>query len=152
MNNSIYYALIMLVAGLGIPVMAALNGGLGVKLQSPVQAASILFAVGLCGALSVLVLTEGIPSRLPLTQVPWYLYCGGVFVIFYILSITWVAPKFGISNAIAFVLLGQLLAMTVIDHFGLIGAQQYSITGQRATGLVLMAVGVFMVLNRPPST
>jgi len=39
MSSSINHALIMLCAGVGIPIMAALNGGLGVKLQSPVLAA-----------------------------------------------------------------------------------------------------------------
>ena len=149
MNNSIGYSLIMLAAGLGIPVMAALNGGLGGRLQSATLAAVILFAVGLAGALAVLLITEGLPARwtseLP---TPWYFYCGGAFVIFYILSITWVAPRFGVANAVSFVLLGQLIAMTVIDHFGLLGAPRYMITWQRMTGLVLMAAGVMMVVNR----
>ena len=42
MNSSFAYALLMLVAGIGIPVMATLNGGLGIKLQSPALAATIL--------------------------------------------------------------------------------------------------------------
>lgn len=62
MNNSVIYAFIMLLAGLGIPVMAALNGGLGARLQSPVLAATILFSFGFFVAASVLLITEGIPS------------------------------------------------------------------------------------------
>ncbi|MBX2846992.1 MAG: DMT family transporter [Acidiferrobacterales bacterium] len=152
MHNFGIYALIMLVAGVGIPIMAALNGGLGVKLQSAVLAAFILFAVGLLLALAVLLFTEGVPSSLPINSTPWYLYCGGLFVIFYVLSITWVAPNFGVSNAVSFVLLGQLLAMAFIDHYGFAGAPQYSMTGQRLIGLIVMAVGVLMVLNRAPTT
>ena len=40
MNNTIIYSSLMLFAGLGIPLMAALNGGLGNKLQSPALAAT----------------------------------------------------------------------------------------------------------------
>lgn len=40
----------MLIAGLGIPVMVALNGGLGSRLQSPALASSILLLVGLFGS------------------------------------------------------------------------------------------------------
>ena len=47
LSHSILYAMLMLIAGLGIPVMAALNGMLGEKLQSPALAATILFLVGL---------------------------------------------------------------------------------------------------------
>ena len=114
-------------------------------------AATILFAVGLIIALSALLMTEGFPQNLPLKSTPWYLFCGGVFVVFYILGITWVAPRFGVANAVSFVLLGQLIAMTVIDHFGFVGVPQYSVTMQRILGLLFMAVGVFMVVNRAPS-
>jgi len=37
----------MIAAGLGIPIMAALNGGLATKIQSPALAATILLSVGL---------------------------------------------------------------------------------------------------------
>ena len=150
-NNYIIYALVMLFAGLGIPVMAALNGGLGSKLQSPILAVSILFAVGLFIALSVLLVAEGLPKNISVRSTPWYLYCGGVFVIFYVLSITSIAPRFGIANAVSFVLLGQLIAMTVIDHYGFVGVTKCPVTSQRVIGLLLMAFGIFMVINRAPS-
>ena len=138
----------MLLAGLGIPIMAALNGGLATKLSSPALAATILFSVALFVAIIYLIFTEGVPSMLYMGNTPWYFYSGGFFVTFYILSISWAAPRFGISNAVAFVLLGQLVAMTLIDHFGLIGAPRYTMNTQRIVGLVLMAVGVFLVLNK----
>ena len=142
----------MLLAGLGIPLMAALNGGLGVKLQNPALAATILFIVGLAVSVTYLLVFEGVPAELYKSNIPWYFYFAGVFVMFYIFSITWVAPRFGISNAISFVLLGQLVAMSFIDHFGFIGALQNSLSLQRLIGLILMAVGVFMVAGRATST
>lgn len=148
MNSSVAYALIMLIAGLGIPIMAALNSSLGVKLHSPLLAVTILLAVGLLISLVALFVTQELPQNVQLKSIPWYLFCGGVFVIFYLLSITWVAPKFGVANAVSFVLLGQLIAMTIIDHFGFVGAPQYLITHQRILGLLLMSVGVVMVVNR----
>jgi transporter family-2 protein len=38
--------------------------------------------------------------------------------------------------------------MSVIDHFGLLGAQQYAITTKRVLGLVIMAVGIYLVLDK----
>lgn len=151
MNNFLTYSLVMLIAGLGIPVMATLNGGLGSKLESPALAATILFSVGLLVAVVYLLSTEGLPTSIYLPNTPWYFYLGGFFVMFYILSITWVVPHFGVSNAVSFVLLGQLIAMSVIDHYGLLGAAQYSLNLQRIAGLLLMAVGVYMVLDRVPT-
>lgn len=154
MNNSVIYALFMLAAGIGIPTMAALNGGLGGKLMSSTLATTISLGVGLTAAVIYLLATEGVPTKLYLPDTPLYYYLGGFCVVFYIISVTWIAPKFGISNAIAFALLGQLIAISIIDHFGLLGMQQYSLTLQRIAGLGLMAVGIFMVLQKstPVST
>ncbi len=148
LHHTVFYASLMLIAGIGIPIMATLNGTLGNKLQSPLLATTILFGVGLTASLIFLFLSEGTPKWSTRPSIPLYFYLGGLFVIFYILSITWVAPKFGIGNAVAFVLLGQLISMAVIDHFGLLGAPHYSISLQRFTGLVFMAIGVLLVVRR----
>lgn len=148
MNSTAFYASLMLFAGLGIPLMAALNGGLGAQLKSPALAATILFSVGLAVSLIYLFMNEGIPASLYNEGTPTYLYLGGFFVMFYILSITWVAPKFGISNAVSFVLLGQLISMSIIDHFGLVGMPKYSFTIQRFVGLLLMMGGIMLVLSK----
>lgn len=138
----------MLVAGLGIPVMAALNAGLGAKLQSPALAASILFLVAVTASLGFLFLFAGVPKPIPKASIPIYSYFGGLFVVFYILSITWIAPKFGVGNAVALVLLGQLISMSIIDHYSLLGAPHHPISLQRSVGLVFMAVGVFLAVRR----
>lgn len=148
MNNTLIYALFMLVAGIGIPTMATLNGGLSAKLLSSTLATAISLAVGFSAAVVYLLATEGIPEKLFQSGTPVYFYLGGFCVAFYIISVTWIAPRFGVSNAIAFALLGQLISMSLIDHFGLLGAQQYTLSLQRIAGLALMAVGVFMVLDK----
>jgi transporter family-2 protein len=148
MSQPITYAIVMLTAGLGIPIMAALNGGLGSKLQSPALATAILFGVGFLASLLFLFFSEGMPTFKNYDLIPKYYYLGGLFVIFYILSITWVAPKFGIGNAVSFVLLGQLVSMTVIDHYSLLGAPSYEVSVQRSIGLIFMVIGVFLVVRK----
>lgn len=144
----IFYALLMLIAGLGIPIMAVLNGGLGAKLNSPTLATTILFIVGGIISLGYLLLFGGGIKLNSAQSIPAYFYFGGFFVCFYIFGITWVAPKFGIGNAVSFVLLGQLISMTIIDHYGLLGARNYAISIQRVIGLVFMVLGVFLVVRR----
>ena len=65
-------------------------------------------------------------------------------IAFYVLSITFIAPKFGVGNAVFFVLLGQLISAALIDHFGLFGAQINPLSMTRAGGIFLMAVGVYV--------
>lgn len=148
MNHPVFYALVMLIAGLGIPVMAALNAGLGAKLENPMLASTVLFVVAIAAALASLLIFQGVPKSPFSGAVPFHFYLGGFFVVFYVLSITWVAPKFGVGNAVAFVLLGQLISIALIDHYKLMGALHHPITFQRFSGLVLMAVGVFLAVRR----
>lgn len=138
------YALIMLLAGIGIPILAALNAALGTRLGSPVAAGAILFVIAL---LCTLVILFGFDRPATLTKAagaPKYLFLAGVLTAFYVLSITFVAPRFGVGNAVFFVLLGQLISAAVIDHFGLFGAQISPLSLTRAAGIGLMAAGVFV--------
>ena len=137
------YALTMLAAGIGIPVLAALNAGLGTRLGSPVAAAAILFTVALTTTLVVLML-KGAPSLATIVTAPKHLFLAGRLVAFYSLSITFIAPKFGVGNAVFFVLLGQLISAALIDHFGLFGARISPLSLPRAGGIALMAAGVFL--------
>ncbi|MDX2426860.1 MAG: DMT family transporter [Cycloclasticus sp.] len=146
-NRTAIYAMIMLVAGLGIPIMGALSGGLGVKLASSGLASLTLCAVGVVISFSILFLLEGLPKKLPAEPVPIHFYLGGFCIVLYTLSITWVGPRFGIGNAVCFVLLGQLISMSTIDHFGLMGAPRSPISWQRVIGLLLMLAGVFLVVK-----
>ena len=142
--DTIRYATIMLTAGVGIPVLAALNAQLGSRIGSPAAAAVVLFAVALLAAVMALLLTAG-PA--PLTMVPrqpLHLFFAGLLVAFYVLSITWVAPRFGIGNAIFCVLLGQLVSAAIIDHFGLMGASARPLDFARAYGLAMMAAGMML--------
>jgi len=138
----------MLAAGVGIPIMAALSASVGTRHGSPALAASLLFLVALSISVAFLFTVGGGLRPSPKTWLPFYFYLGGVFVAFYVLSVTWVAPQFGVGNAVAFVLLGQLISMAAIDQFGLLGAPMHAITLQRSVGFILMSVGVFMAVRR----
>ena len=144
LDHPVFYAALMLLAGLGIPVFAALNGNLGARLQNPVLAAIIALSVGIFACLCVMLFSGNLPNLVLENTTPFYFYLGGLFVVFYVLSITWIAPKFGVGNAVAFVLLGQIISMATIDHFSLLGASYHPISTQRFTGLILMGIGVFL--------
>ncbi len=135
-------ALIMLAAGIGIPVLAALNAALGQRLGSPVAAGVILFLVALATT-SIVFFFSGASLKGALSAPP-HLFLAGTLVAFYVLTITWVAPTFGVGNAVFFVLIGQLISAALIDHYGLFGAVRHPLTLARASGIGVMAAGVFL--------
>jgi transporter family-2 protein len=136
-------ALLMVAAGIGIPIMATLNAGVGQQLQSPAAASAILFGLGLVAAGLIMAVT-GAPNAAQIAAVPLWRYAGALLVLFYILSITWAGPRIGIGNAVFFVLLGQLVAAATIDHYGLWGALKSELTLRRAAGILVMAFGVWL--------
>ena len=136
-------AAMMFAAGLGIPVFAALNAGLGQQLGGPVAATAVTFAIGFVIATAMLVFT-GFPAASTFTfERPW-LWIGAVVMLFYATPVAYSAPRIGLGNAIFFVLLGQIVAAAIIDHFGLLGSIQSAITPKRALGLAVMAFGLYL--------
>lgn len=138
-----HYALIMLAAGVGIPTLAALNAALGKYIGSPSAAAAILFSVALLTAIVATLLT-GPQAITRAATAPRHLLLGGFLVAFYVLSVTYIAPSFGVGNAVFFVLIGQLISAAAIDHFGLFGAQLSPLSLTRAAGLAVMGIGVWI--------
>lgn len=138
-----HYAVLMLLAGIGVPLLAALNAALGTRIGSPAAAATVLFVVALLSSAAVTLLT-GSEALRALAGAPRHLFLGGVLIAFYVLTITYVAPRFGVGNAVFFVLLGQLISAAAIDHFGLFGARVSPVSATRLLGIALMAAGVFV--------
>ena len=67
-----------------------------------------------------------------------------LFVAFYVIAVTFIAPKFGVGNAIFFVLVGQLISAAVIDHFALFGSLRFPVDARRFAGIALMVAGVWL--------
>ena len=140
------FATIMLLAGIGIPIMAAMTSSLGRHLSSPIAASAFAFLMAFGIALIALLITDkSFIKQIP--SAPKYLFVAGVFIAFYVLSISFVAPQFGVGNAIFFVLLGQLLSAALIDHYGLFGAQINHLSMMRISGILVMVLGVWLTQN-----
>ena len=141
-TSNLVLLILMFATGVGIPVMAALNGKLGTQLGSPWAAAFLLFALSAAISGVVMVLFAGMPQHGWFVTSPIY-YAGGLLVAFYVLSITYSAPRIGVANAIFFVLVGQILTAAAIDQFGLFGAMRSPLTATRLFGIALMLAGTY---------
>ncbi|MBV1877997.1 MAG: DMT family transporter [Pseudomonadales bacterium] len=148
LSNTLVLSTILFIAGIGIPIMASLNSGLGARLESPIAAAFVLFLLALA-VTAALLLMNPLPSSNQLMEIPAPFYLGGFFVAFYVLSITWIAPKIGLGNAIFLVLFGQIVAAAIIDHHGLFYVPKTPITAVRIVGIGLMGLGLYMA-KKPP--
>jgi bacterial/archaeal transporter family-2 protein len=142
--STVSYALWAFAAGALIPLMAILNAGLARAVGGPVQATVILFAIGLVTSLLVAATTTvRIPELRTMVHIPTQ-FAGGLIVAFYVLSITFLAPRFGVGNAILFAVTAQLLSSAVIDHYALAGASLRPLTSTRILGLTIVIIGLVL--------
>jgi transporter family-2 protein len=143
--STITYAVWALAAGALIPLMAILNGGLARALGGSIQATLMLFATGFVACLVMAIVTSARLPALPiLARIPAQQFAGGLIVGFYVLSITFLAPRFGVGNAILFAVTAQLLTAAAIDHYAIAGAALRPVTTMRASGLLVVIAGVVL--------
>jgi len=141
--SNVSYALWAFAAGALIPLMAILNARLALNVGGQVQATIVLFAVGLIAAVLLAAIARvRLPYLQALLRSPPHEYVGGLIVAFYVLSITFLAPRFGVGNAILFAVTAQLINSALIDHFAWAGATPRPFTATRAVGLSIVIVGV----------
>lgn len=136
------------VAGLAGAVQAAVMGELGERVGiAPALAFAVL--VSLVCAIALLVAWErSFGGLADAARQPAWLWLGGVMSVFIVLAITVAAPRIGVAATIGIVIAGNLVMGALIDKYGLLGQEQASLTWPRLLGLLLLAVGAALSLDR----
>jgi transporter family-2 protein len=133
------------IVGALIPVQAATNAAMSRAIGSVAIASLALFAIGfVVVAVWAIAIRAPLPPLETLRHVPAYGYVGGFIVAGYVISITFLAPRLGVGNAIRLVVTGQIVAAVIIDHIGAFGAVVQRLTVGRTIGVVLMIIGVVL--------
>ena len=80
-------------------------------------------------------------------ELPWYMLGSGVFGLILYLSLSHTIPRVGATAAITLIIVGQLLAGTVIDHFGAFGIPVREVGITRLAGGALILAGAYLVVR-----
>ena len=140
------FLLFAVVAGAGVAIQAAINSRLRFILGAPVWAASTQFVIGLV-ALAVVALAsrQPMPSADTLARTPWWMWTGGLFGAAFIFMTVVATPRLGAALMLGGVIVGQLAAALVIDHYGLFGAEVIPVSVMRLAGVALLVAGVVLI-------
>ncbi|NPV26131.1 MAG: DMT family transporter [Firmicutes bacterium] len=103
------------------------------------------FFVHLSGAVVALIamLFFGQGTFWQLEKAPWFAWLGGVCGVIIISGIVLSIPRLGVVGTVGLFVFGQLLLSVLIDQFGLFGVRQLPLTFMKASGLVLMGLGLW---------
>ena len=137
--------LMALAAGVSLAVQAAINSRLAHGLNNqPLMAATVSFAVG---TVLLLLLCWWKADWTAVAQMPkqaWWRYSGGILGVGFVFTTILLAPRLGISNMLFLIIVGQLAAAAVIDHFGLIGMTVRPFSLWQGVGLLTVVAGLIL--------
>ncbi len=139
-------ALLAVIVGSLLPFQAGINASLRFALNSPVLAAITNFTVG--GSLVVayaLASRTPLPSVSQLARVPAWCWLGGVMGACLVFAGVLLSHRLGAATFTACIILGQLTASVVVDHFGWVGYAQHAVSGPRIVGLLMLLGGAFLI-------
>jgi len=139
--------LLAIAVGAGLTLQVGMNGAVGTGIGSPLLASIVNFVIGLAALVAVAVvggarIAPGSPGT-----VPGWAWLGGLFGAAYVAAITVLGPRLGAVALLALVLLGQMAAALLVDHFGIVGFEQTAVTPARLIGVALLAAGVMLIIR-----
>lgn len=134
------------VAGAMVTVQAGYNAQLGKMMGHPLWATLASFIIGLIGIVAIMAaLRVPAPIMGSLTGAPWYLWLGGLFGAIYVTAAIMYAPQLGAAVFMAAVVVGQMLASLVLDHYGLAGFSERPVSLVRLLGAALLVIGLLLL-------
>ena len=138
------YLIIALAAGIALATQSAINTQLAKAMSGEaVIATFISFAVGTIVLFFIAWVKTDLWGNLStVPSQPWWKLIGGVLGAVVVFTTVLLAPKLGITAMLFFIIVGQLITATTIDHFGLIGMPIREVNITKLIGLIIVAFGL----------
>ena len=138
------YLIVALAAGVALATQSAINTQLAKAMSGEaVIATFISFAVGTIVLFFIAWVKTDLWGNLSgIASQPWWKLIGGVLGAVVVFTTVLLAPKLGITAMLFFIIVGQLIMATTIDHFGLIGMPIREVNITKLIGLIIVAFGL----------
>jgi transporter family-2 protein len=140
--------LLAIVVGAGLTLQVGMNGTIGTAIGSPLLASVVNFVIGTVALVAVALASGARVTPGTAAAVPAWAWFGGLFGAAYVAAVTMLGPRLGAVALLALVLLGQMAAALVVDHFGIVGFPEHAVTPARLIGVVLLVAGVVLVVRK----
>ena len=136
-------------AGVGglIALQAPINSMLG-KSVGTWQAAAVSFTIGTIALVAIATAAGGGWGELgEARHLSWYYLTGGLLGAAYVTTVLVTVRSLGAGGVTAATIAGQLTMAIVVDQLGILGVEKQAISWQRVLGVVLLAIGTFLVVR-----
>ncbi|MFO7298651.1 MAG: DMT family transporter [Actinomycetes bacterium] len=140
-----------------VVILFGLLGGLAGAIQSQALGfmegkvgtlASTFVTYGLGGAAVGLVMVAlGGDRWSELRSLPWWVYTAGILGLFVVATLGMTTARLGLGAGLTLFTSANLVIAAVIDHFGWLSAEVRSLDVRRAAGILLVALGTWLVVG-----
>jgi len=135
--------------GMLLPIQAASNAGVSRYFGDVSYAVLLSFVTGIILVTAyILIAKPSLNSNLSELSFPKYLFFGGLISVIYTAAITYLSPRLGVGNTLFMIIVGQMIAALLVDHFGVFQSVKQEVTLKRVFGVVLMIIGVYLAKNK----
>ena len=146
MDKGVAVAVAAVVGGL-VVTQAPLNSQLG-RAVGGLEASVVALGISFLALLMLSAVTGGIGGLRRIGDAPLHVAIGGGLAgALYVGSIVWTVRALGAGGLTAVTIAGQLGVAIVIDHFGWLGVEKSPITVAKVSGVLLLAVGTWLVIK-----
>ena len=128
-------------------MQAPINSMLG-RSVGTFAAASVSFIVGTIALVLITLLVGGGFGDIgEARHLSWYYLMGGLLGAVYVTTALVAVRELGAGGVTAATIAGQLSLSLVIDQLGILGVDKQAITWQRVLGVLLLALGTFLIVR-----
>lgn len=139
--------LLTVMAGGLIALQAPINSMLG-RSVGTFAAASVSFVVGTIALVLITLLVGGGFGDIgEARHLSWYYLMGGILGAVYVTTALVAVRELGAGGVTAATIAGQLTLSLVIDQLGILGVDERAITWHRMLGVLLLALGTFLIVR-----
>jgi len=137
--------IIGLIGGVAVGTQAPIAGAMSVRVGG--ASSSLIVHIGGLIASLILVVARGGENIHEWKTLPWYMLGCGVLGLVLYLTLSQTIPKLGATAAITLLIVGQLFAGMLIDHFGAFDVAVRSIDGGRIVAAALLLIAAYLMIR-----
>lgn len=132
-----------IIAGVAIALQSTLNSIL-TKYAGVWTANSFVHGSGLIVAMIITAIL-GKNQFAAVGTAPWYSLLGGTLGVCIVAAVIFAIGHLKVGFTITILVVSQIIAATMIDHFGLLGSPVVLMDGKRMLGILLLVAGALLI-------
>lgn len=140
------FIILSIICGIASSVQIGLNATLAKGLGNEMWTAIVALFIGALGLSVYAILTQNMSFKWQgISTAPLWVWTGGLLGAVFVAGSMIAAPKIGSAMFVGLILVGQMLAALVLDHYGLLGFQQSQINLGKILGMCLLVGGLVII-------